>query len=283
MCQLLGLSSRLPISPEFSLKGFWQRGGNTGEHRDGWGVALIEGPTVTVRSHVAAAHDCELAHGLLAEKLRAETVVAHIRKATFGDVKAENTHPFVRQFWGERLVFAHNGDLHDFHPELGAPFLPLGDTDSERAFCLLLQILSQRFGGTRPGLDALTGCVAEVATAIRRFGSFNFLLTVAETLIVHCSTELYWTQRKPPFSRVELVDCDLAVDFATTNRSEDLLQIIATKPLTRGEPWHPMGPGEIRVIRAGQTLLEYAPLRQPPKLDGAVWASAITSGQFAFN
>ena len=50
--------------------------------------------------------------------IRSENIVAHIRKATQGRVALENTHPFVRELWGRYWVFAHNGDLKDFHPRL---------------------------------------------------------------------------------------------------------------------------------------------------------------------
>ena len=68
---------------------------------------------------------------LLQTRPKATTVVAHIRKATEGVVSPENTHPFVRDLWGETWAFAHNGDLKDFHPETGLHYRPVGQTASE--------------------------------------------------------------------------------------------------------------------------------------------------------
>ena len=66
--------------------------------------------------------------------IKSHNVIAHVRKATVGNVKLENCHPFVRELWGRYWVFAHNGDLKDYAPHLHGAFRPVGDTDSEQAF-----------------------------------------------------------------------------------------------------------------------------------------------------
>ena len=40
MCQLLAMNSSKPAALGFSFAGFTERGGRTGEHRDGWGIAF---------------------------------------------------------------------------------------------------------------------------------------------------------------------------------------------------------------------------------------------------
>jgi predicted glutamine amidotransferase len=104
-------------------------------------------------------------------------VIAHIRKATQGRVALENTHPFVRELWGRYWVFAHNGDLKDFAPRLHGAFRPVGDTDSERAFCWLMQELAKAHAGvpTRRRADAHAARAA--AAAWHAHGSFNLLLS----------------------------------------------------------------------------------------------------------
>ena len=44
MCELLGMSANVPTDIVFSFTGLMQRGGKTGPHRDGWGIAFYEGP-----------------------------------------------------------------------------------------------------------------------------------------------------------------------------------------------------------------------------------------------
>ena len=49
MCQLLGMNCNTPTDVTFSFSGFAQRGGNTGEHTDGWGIAFFEGDSSVAR------------------------------------------------------------------------------------------------------------------------------------------------------------------------------------------------------------------------------------------
>jgi hypothetical protein len=62
---------------------------------------------------------------------------------------------------------------------------------------------------------------------------------------------LFYTIRKPPFSTARLKDCDYAVDFATTNRDDDRIAIIATKPLTTNETWTEFGKGKLLMFNHG--------------------------------
>ena len=43
MCELLGMNCNVPTDIVFSFAGFRQRGGRTGPHQDGWGIAFYEG------------------------------------------------------------------------------------------------------------------------------------------------------------------------------------------------------------------------------------------------
>jgi glutamine amidotransferase len=54
----------------------------------------------------------------------------------------------VGRYW----VFAHNGNLLDFAPVLRGDFQPVGQTDSELAFCHLMETLNREFpAGEPPG------------------------------------------------------------------------------------------------------------------------------------
>ncbi|NLC01734.1 MAG: class II glutamine amidotransferase, partial [Pseudomonas formosensis] len=46
MCELMGMSANVPTDICFSFSGLMQRGGRTGPHCDGWGVAFYEGSGV---------------------------------------------------------------------------------------------------------------------------------------------------------------------------------------------------------------------------------------------
>lgn len=169
--------------------------------------------------------------------IRSLNVVAHIRKATQGDVVLENTHPFMRELWGRYWIFAHNGNLQNYQPSLDGSFLPVGQTDSERAFCHLLQTLRLRFGANPPLRNELQRELEEFAAHVRALGPFNFLLSNGDCLFAHRSTDLHFVVRRAPFAVAHLKDHDIAVDFSAVTNPHDCVAVIATLPLTDNEKW----------------------------------------------
>lgn len=255
MCQLFALTSSSPVSADFSLRGFFQRGGKTGEHKDGWGLALFSRGKADIQTHQSAAYNCQRASYLLETKPKATTVIAHIRKATEGHISPENTHPFVRELWGETWAFAHNGDLKNYYPENKSIYKTFGQTDSERAFCYLFNCLKSRFEH-KPAIGILAEYIKMLSKEISQHGTFNFLLSNGTILLAHCTTELYWTQRAFPYGRLELLDTQLSIDLSELNDKKETMIVIATKPLTKGEAWYPMGRGEIRAFENGHLAYE---------------------------
>ena len=61
MCELLGMSANVPTDIVFSFTGLMQRGGGTGPHRDGWGIAFYEGRGVRLFQDPLASVDSEVA------------------------------------------------------------------------------------------------------------------------------------------------------------------------------------------------------------------------------
>jgi glutamine amidotransferase len=236
----------------FSFTGFSSRGGHTGEHTDGWGIAFHDESGCRVFIDDRRASDSPLAEFLRKHPIRSRTVLAHIRKATQGPVQLANCHPFVREWQGRHWTFCHNGDLKNFNPRLNGDFEPVGTTDSERAFCWILQELRGRFrNGERPDWRALAEVIAELAPWAASHGDFNFLLGNGEAVFAYCSTKLTWMQRRHPFRNVRLVDQDLSIDLGTANQPEDQMTLVATEPLTHGETWAPFARGELKVLIAG--------------------------------
>ena len=259
MCQLLGMNSLLPASLTLSFNGFSQRGGSTDHHSDGWGIAFFESdgqkPGKAARHFVdkESAATSPIAQMLRTYPIKSHNVVAHVRKATVGKVTLENCHPFGRELWGRYWVFAHNGDLKDFNPSLHGAFKPVGDTDSELAFCWLLQELNKSHIGV-PSVEELTRTLRELVPRIAKHGTFNFLLSNGEALWTHASTRLHYVQRQHPFANVQLKDQDVKVDLAALNSPEDRLVIVVTEPLTTNEEWVAMEPGEFKVFVDGAVL-----------------------------
>lgn len=261
MCQLLGMNSRLPATLNLSFTGFAQRGGCTDHHADGWGIAFFEsdenGPGKGVRCFVdkESAATSPLATMVQTYPVKSHNVIAHVRKATVGAVKLENCHPFVRELWGRYWVFAHNGDLVEFAPQLHGSFQPVGNTDSELAFCWIMQELAKSHVGV-PSVEELTCTLRELVPRISKHGTFNFLLSNGQALWAHASTKLCYIVREFPFGEVHLKDEDVRVDLSELNGPEDRLAIVVTEPLTTNETWTHMNAGDLYSFVDGCPIAE---------------------------
>ena len=250
MCQLLGMNANTPTDLTFSFTGFAQRAGHTDQHVDGWGIAFFEGLGVRHFVDHQRALDSPIAELIRRYPIKSRNVIAHIRKATQGEVVLENCHPFVRELWGRYWVFAHNGDLKTFRPRLHAQFHPVGTTDSEHVFCWLLQELAKSHAST-PSVAELTLTLQELSAHITPHGTFNFMLSNGQALWAHATTHLHSIERQHPFTTAQLSDEDLSLDFSTCTTPADRVAIIATAPLTRNEHWSAFAPGELRVFVQG--------------------------------
>ena len=253
MCQLLAMNSSKPAGLGFSFAGFAERGGRTGEHKDGWGIAYHTGAGCQlVTDHLPATLSPRAAR-VTSHPVKANTVLAHIRKATQGRVAPENSHPFVRELWGSSWSFAHNGDLTACPAPPCGSYAALGETDSERAFCHLLAGLRQRYP-QRPCRSVLYAALLDLAREIGAHGSFNFLLSDGDALYAHCSTQLFYVLREYPFAEARLIDRELSIDFRRHNHLDDRIAVVATAPLTSNEAWTAFAPGELKVFTGGRLV-----------------------------
>ncbi len=249
MCQLLGLNANTPTDVMFSFTGLATR---ADEHKDGFGIAFFEDRGLRHFIDRDGATGSPVAQMIKRYPIKSEVVIAHIRKATHGPVCLENTHPFMRELWGRYWIFAHNGSLKDFAPPLEGWYRPVGSTDSELAFCWLLETLRERFGDREPAAADLQAAIREWASATSGYGTFNFMLSNGEALFAHCSDRLSYIVRRAPFATAHLVDEDVAVDFSEVTTPNDRVAVIATLPLTDNEQWTTLAPGELAVFRQGE-------------------------------
>ncbi len=257
MCQLLGLNCNRPTDATFSFSGFTRRGGLTDHHADGWGIAFFEGdPDARGLRHFVdhlTASTSPVAELLRQYPIKSRNLIAHIRKATQGPVVLQNCHPFVRELWGRYWVMAHNGNLVDHTPRLHSHFRPVGDTDSEWAFCWLMQELAKSHA-TLPSVAELTLTLSELLPQIARHGTFNTLLSNGQALWAHASTQLCYIERRHPFATATLRDQDLSVNFAEHALPSDRVAVVVTTPLTQDEVWTDLQAGELAVFVDGQRV-----------------------------
>ncbi|MEW6998645.1 class II glutamine amidotransferase [Colwelliaceae bacterium BS250] len=255
MCELLAMSANVPTDICFSFAGLMQRGGNTGPHKDGWGVTFYEGKGCRTFKDPQPSYDSEIARLVTNYPIKSEVVVCHIRQANAGPVCLENTHPFTRELWGRNFTYAHNGQLANYKPILATEsLLAIGSTDSEQAFCWILEQLRLQFGNQRPKEQELYLYLAQLATKIDDLGVFNLILSDGEFLFAYCSNNLHWITRRAPFGPAQLIDTDVAIDFKKETTDKDVVTIIATQPLTLDENWQKMGAGQWHVFKHGESI-----------------------------
>lgn len=254
MCELLGMECNVPTDIVFSFSGLALRGGERGPHSDGWGLALYEGRSVRTFLEPAAAANSPLAKYIRSNPIKTLLAIAHVRKRTRGPVNLSNTHPFVRELWGRHFTFAHNGTVRGIRKKPTGRFRPIGTTDSEYAFCVLMNRLERAFPSGYPTPTALARAVAKAGHELGEYGTFNFLLADGAQLFARCATKLSYIVRKAPFSKATLADDDLEVDFATLTTPRDRVAVVATAPLTRDEQWTIGRPGEMWVFRRGRLV-----------------------------
>lgn len=157
MCRLFGFRATHPtkvecglIEAQNSLVRQSRQDARGLDNPDGWGIGLVRDGEVRCERQVEPAHESEEFRRDAAD-VRATTVLAHVRRATVGEPRLANTHPFRR----DGSLLAHNGHLPGFGalaPRLRDAMTPdlrgahRGDTDSEHVFHLLLSRLEEARG-----------------------------------------------------------------------------------------------------------------------------------------
>ncbi|UXN34215.1 class II glutamine amidotransferase [Avibacterium paragallinarum] len=255
MCQLLGMNCNTPTDIVFSFEGFRRRAGLTDCHSDGFGIAFFEGKGVRIFRDNKAGHSSPIADCVKQYHIKSFNVIAHIRKATQGAVTIENTHPFIREIWGENWVFAHNGNLTSI-PDMSESFCqPIGSTDSEAAFCYMAEQLKNRFR-KKPTEEEIFQTIQEITKELAQNGTFNFILSNGNWMIAHCSTNLHYLTRKSPFGTAQRIDDDDVIDFREYTTEKDKVTIITTFPLTKNEPWIKMEHSGFVFFKDGDKVYE---------------------------
>jgi glutamine amidotransferase len=260
MCELLGMVSNVTADLAFSFTGLALRGGQTGPHADGWGVSLYEGRFAQTFLEPHPAFSSPLARFVRENPMKSRLAIAHVRKMTRGVASIENTHPFLRIYDGRHVVFAHNGTLPNVRDRRLEHESAIGDTDSEYAFCVMLEALRRKHGARYPEDPVALGAeLFDLANDLGSDGVFNFLWADGENLFARCGDHLSAIVRRTPFGRATLVDADLSVhlDEEMESTPDARVAVVATFPLTRDESWEAASPGMLWVFRGGDLLATF--------------------------
>ena len=245
----------------FSLGVFGERGGRLGPHKDGWGIAFKEGRDFRLVKEAAPASASACLRFIESHEFRSEIVLSHLRMASVPRASSyTNTHPFTRELYGACHVFAHNGNIPGVLSDIRlAPTwnFPLGETDSERAFCALLD----RLRSTLAPDDVLNvskklPIIQEWANELAHHGAANFLFSDSATLYAHRSTSLFYVDRQCVPGPESFGSASLRVALIPAQSGPRHVSLIATQPLTTDETWRPLPLGEVVAFQHGRRVFE---------------------------
>jgi len=265
MCELFAMSAKRPATVSFSLMQFAEHGGHSGPHKDGWGIGYYAGRDIRLIKEAEAAADSEWVRFMMDHEIETHLAIAHVRLATMGARTFANTQPFTRELAGRRHLFAHNGNLPGIFADGSfnhERFHPVGETDSEVAFCVLLQRLSALWiePARPPTLEARLTVVSSFARELRTFGPANFLYADGEVLFAHGHRRKQTgTDTLVPPGLVRLHRRCRAGEGAFASRSvsidamEQDIMLFASVPLT-DEAWEPLAEGEVIAVREGRII-----------------------------
>jgi glutamine amidotransferase len=268
MCELFCLSSRLPTRTTFSLRAFASHGARGRTSVDGWGIAAYDtdGADVRLYKEPEPAADSAWLAFIEGRRLASRLLVSHIRHAIRGGVSFVNTQPFARELGGRRHVFAHNGMLDGIierHQDAPLRFRPIGATDSELAFCLLLERLEALWrAASLPALADRFDIVARFAADMREYGPANFLYTDGDVLFAHGHRRMQADRTIAPpglwsLHRHCAVDADglpqAGVRVETPDAGQKIV-LLASVPLS-SEAWRPLAEGEVIAVKDGDVMM----------------------------
>ena len=130
MCQIFGYSSSKKIKLNSLLREFYS---HSDRHPNGWGLALLDGIHANIERETLQASKSNYLEERFTEDIAAPVLLAHIRRATIGNVELRNCHPFTGfDKDGRRWTLIHNGTIFDFQPMHEYVKKQKGETDSER-------------------------------------------------------------------------------------------------------------------------------------------------------
>jgi len=269
MCRLFGMSA----GAHHARATFWlleapdSLSEQSRREPDGTGLGWFgdDGRPQVDKRPVAAYEDRAFAED--ARERRSRTFVAHVRFASTGGLKPENTHPFEQA----GRLFAHNGvigGLDKLEAHLGDHrALVRGDTDSERFFALITKETEAAGGDISAGITAAARWVAAELPVF----AINLVLTTATGL---------WALRYPDTHELFVLERPAGgpaggrhLDHASAAgsirvRSAELAAypavVVATERMDENPDWRPLASGQLLHVGPALEVTTTEAVPSPP-------------------
>ena len=217
------------------------------------------------KAPIAAYQDQQFAQE--AKERVSSTFIAHIRYASTGGLRPENTHPFQQR----GRLFAHNGvitDLPRLEAELG-DYLPLvqGETDSERFFALITRHTDDHGGNITAGI---TNAARWIAANLPIY-AINLILTTPDELFAlrYPDTHDLLVLQRPaggPHRHRHLDQASAAgrVRVRSATLATTPAVVLASERMDDNPNWRSLQPGELLHVNRDLTVTTTIAIDQPP-------------------
>jgi glutamine amidotransferase len=264
MCDLLGISFSNPVNAKISIDAFQMSGE---KNPDGWGLGYYKGRILQVIKEAKPSMQSGL-YDFVEAYTESKIYISHVRRLTRGSRSYLNTHPFYRKLLinDQRYewLFAHNGTLTKLDQLTLNELSPLGETDSEHAFCYLLQTIFNH--GITTWSDTDFSFIESILRDINcEENELNCIFSDGDLLF--CYSDEYDHNnglrfvKKVDTHKIDLVSQGVKlglIDIQSANISGRLKldasgYIIVTRALT-GENWVEFDNGELIVFKNGRIV-----------------------------
>ena len=185
MCELFGVSSTKKIRCNDMLEEFFSHA-DTNPH--GWGIATFYENTVSVEKEPVSAIESVYLKNRLTVDIMEDRLLAHIRRASKGQVEYKNTHPFfMRDNSGRLWTLIHNGNIFESAELTTYTYLQPGNTDSERILYYLVDMINRKTAEVGSPLTDMErfDVVEEVIKVITPENKVNLIIDDGELFYVH--------------------------------------------------------------------------------------------------
>jgi predicted glutamine amidotransferase len=269
MCRLFGLSG----GSQRIRATFWlldapdSLAAQSRREPDGTGLGTFDadGTPRVDKAPIAAYQDQQFAQE--AKERISCTFIAHIRYASTGGLRPDNTHPFQQR----GRLFAHNGviaDLPRLEAELG-DYLPLvhGETDSERFFALITRHTDDHGGDIAAGIASAARWIA----ANLPIYAVNLILTTPDELFAlrYPDTHDLLVLQRPaggPHGQRHLDQASAAgrVRVRSATLATAPAVVLASEPMDDNPGWRSLKSGELLHVNRDLTVKTTIAIDQPP-------------------
>jgi len=254
MSLLFGLNFNRPVSPSASFSRFRK---HSEKSFYGFGIAFYPDRAVqVVKEPFDPSETPRGVEFLKAYKaLNTEIFMAYVGWTPKYEKSNMNVQPFHRELFGKEFAFVHNGEMKNIELPTRSRFLPVGDTDSESAFCYLLDKISER--EVDIWNEEQYKWLHNVLSELNNFGELNVIFSEGTKLFCYYDkngfNKLYYKLIKAPFGNLYMKVDEFSLKLK--KEVDPVVQgFVISTDSSSGSNWVQLQKGELIVFSFGEKV-----------------------------